>query len=366
VTRQGLLEQVLQVHDMALDCANFDTFADRPLSHLTEFLGADNSVVLTVERAGSEESEAHARAAVDLDLQELQAYLCRYHRHDPMIQFPQKSDTLNRSSMLGKGRFSRLSDVCPPERLCRTKYYREFLKEAGISDLLSFRMMLEPYPGCSVLVGVGFHRRGNSSWFKSEDLLRARLVAPVLTSSLSRLVLAERVCLLDSAVKSVLRGASSARGVFILDSQFNCHVQIGEEPSENATLIAKLQHACRNLARAGRDSYATVEEFAGENGNFSFRLERIVCGFGEYYVITEAPARQRSRSDNVQPSWRLTPRELEVVNEVCKGARNAEIAATLGISPKTVENHISTIFAKAGVSSRSQLISVLGDPSFLN
>lgn len=364
--RQGLLEQVLQVQDMALDCANFDSFADRPLSHLTEFLGADNSVVLTVERMGSEECEPQARAAVALDLQELQAYLRRFHRHDPMIQFPQKSDAGNRSSMLGKGRFSRLSDVCPRERLCRTKYYREFLKEAGISDLLSFRMMLEPYPGCSVLVGVGFHRRGNSSWFKAEDLLRARLVAPVLTSTLSRLVLAERVLFLDSAMKSAFRSASSARGVFIFDNQFNCQVQIGNAPSEDAPPIADLQQACRNLAKAGRDSEAVEKEIAGENGNFSVRIERIECGFGEYYVVMEAPARHHSRSDNIVRSWCLTPREREIVNEVRKGARNAEIAATLGISPKTVENHISTIFAKAGVSSRAQLISILANSTFLN
>lgn len=364
--RQDLLERVLEVQEMALDCVTFDDFADRPLSRLTEFLGADNSVVLTVERAGSEEREPFARAAVALDLQELQAYLRWYHRHDPMIQFPQKSDARNRSSMLGKGRFSRLSDVCPPERLCRMKYYREFLKGAGISDLLSFRMMLEPYPGCSVLVGVGFHRRGTSSWFNSEDLLRARLVAPVLTSSLSRLILAERVCLLDSAVKSVFRGASTARGVFIFDSQFNCQVQIGNEPDEDATPIAELQQACRNLAKAGRDSYATAEEIAGENGDFSVKLERIVCGFGEYYVITEAPARHRSPSDHVKPSWRLTLREREVVNEVCKGARNAEIAQTLGISLKTVENHISTILTKAHVSSRAELISILANSTFLN
>lgn len=363
--RHGLLERVLEVQEMALDCTTFDAFADRPLNRLTEFLGADNSVVLTVERAGSEEREPHARAAVALDLQELQAYLRQYHRHDPMIQFPQKSDARNRSSMLGRGRFSRLSDVCPPERLCRTKYYREFLKDAGISDLLSFRMMLEPYPGCSILVGVGFHRR-TSSWFNSDDLLRARLVAPVLTSSLSRLILAERVCLLNSAVKSAFRGASAARGVFIFDGQFNCQVQIENELGEDSTLIAELQQACRNLSKAGRHSGATFEILSRENGNFSAKLERIVCGFGEYYVIIIVSARHCSPSDYVKQSWRITPRELEVVNEVCKGVRNAEIAQTLGISLKTVENHISTILTKAHVSSRAELISVLANSTFFN
>jgi DNA-binding CsgD family transcriptional regulator len=38
-----------------------------------------------------------------------------------------------------------------------------------------------------------------------------------------------------------------------------------------------------------------------------------------------------------------------------RGATNAEIAAVLGVSPKTVEHYLSDIYSKLGVRSRRQL-----------
>ena len=52
----------------------------------------------------------------------------------------------------------------------------------------------------------------------------------------------------------------------------------------------------------------------------------------------------------------LTAREREVLDRIAAGRRNAAIAAELCISPKTVANHISSIFAKLAVSDRAEAI----------
>jgi predicted ATPase/DNA-binding CsgD family transcriptional regulator/DNA-binding XRE family transcriptional regulator len=52
----------------------------------------------------------------------------------------------------------------------------------------------------------------------------------------------------------------------------------------------------------------------------------------------------------------LTPREVDVLRLIVQGLRNREIAERLVISEKTVQNHISNIFAKLGVVDRSQAI----------
>ena len=52
----------------------------------------------------------------------------------------------------------------------------------------------------------------------------------------------------------------------------------------------------------------------------------------------------------------LTPREREVLDLIARGWSNAEITARLVISPKTVRNHISNIFAKLQVVDRAQAI----------
>jgi DNA-binding NarL/FixJ family response regulator len=48
----------------------------------------------------------------------------------------------------------------------------------------------------------------------------------------------------------------------------------------------------------------------------------------------------------------LTPRELEVLKWVVKGKTNQEIGMELGISQKTVEKHLESVFAKLKVTSR--------------
>ena len=49
----------------------------------------------------------------------------------------------------------------------------------------------------------------------------------------------------------------------------------------------------------------------------------------------------------------LSPRELEVVRLVAAGRSNQAIAAQLVLSEKTVARHLSNIFGKLGVSSRT-------------
>ncbi len=52
----------------------------------------------------------------------------------------------------------------------------------------------------------------------------------------------------------------------------------------------------------------------------------------------------------------LTEREVEVLAFIAQGYNNSEIAEKLVLSPKTVSNHISNIFAKLQVADRAQAI----------
>lgn len=55
----------------------------------------------------------------------------------------------------------------------------------------------------------------------------------------------------------------------------------------------------------------------------------------------------------------LSRRECEVVDLIVEGASNGEIAATLDISLSTVKNHISRIFDKLNVNSRTELTALV-------
>ncbi|MBM5815355.1 MAG: response regulator transcription factor [Cyanobacteria bacterium K_Offshore_surface_m2_239] len=52
----------------------------------------------------------------------------------------------------------------------------------------------------------------------------------------------------------------------------------------------------------------------------------------------------------------LSDRELEIIELVATGLTNSEIASQLMISKRTVDNHVSNVFAKTGAKNRIALI----------
>jgi two-component system, NarL family, response regulator LiaR len=66
-------------------------------------------------------------------------------------------------------------------------------------------------------------------------------------------------------------------------------------------------------------------------------------------------ARKAERESNGAADT-LSDREAEILRLAAKGLRNKDIARELGLSTRTVEGHLSHIFAKIGVSSRTEAI----------
>ena len=56
------------------------------------------------------------------------------------------------------------------------------------------------------------------------------------------------------------------------------------------------------------------------------------------------------------PQSGLSPRELEVLTNVAAGLSDKQVAGRLGISPKTVRNHLSQIFSKLNAGNRVEAV----------
>jgi DNA-binding CsgD family transcriptional regulator len=112
-----------------------------------------------------------------------------------------------------------------------------------------------------------------------------------------------------------------------------------EAPHEAARTRLLLGIACRRL---GDDDAAVLE------------LEAARAIFEELGAGPDL-ARVDSLVASARPTAAhgLSPRELEVLRHVAVGKTNKEIAAELVLSDRTIDRHVSNIFAKLGVSTRA-------------
>ncbi len=119
-----------------------------------------------------------------------------------------------------------------------------------------------------------------------------------------------------------------------------------------------LSTASRLLAAA--DDYQTLTEtragreaMSPKQAAQSLRDEARRGGLcGEAVAAVLQAAGVSGRMKKVTYAAGLTTREIEVLQALARGGANKEIARDLGLSPKTVDNHIQSIYSKLGVKTR--------------
>ena len=75
---------------------------------------------------------------------------------------------------------------------------------------------------------------------------------------------------------------------------------------------------------------------------------------GKTYLAPAAAAKLAEGVTRVQ----LTPRELTTLRLMADGQSNKDIGASLGISERTVKTHLSHLFEKLGVTSRTEAVRI--------
>ena len=76
---------------------------------------------------------------------------------------------------------------------------------------------------------------------------------------------------------------------------------------------------------------------------------------GELWIDHQTLREVLRRNTDKHPDIHLTRKEIDILNYVCSGLSNKEIAKRLFISEQTVKSHCNHLFKKFGVSSRLKL-----------
>lgn len=311
----------------------------------------------------------------------LAQYANHYWRYDPLYpaQFSLKPVKL----------VFKTDDIIPYSQMVQLEYYNEFLRPQHQLGELIIRL-------CSSTKFFGviaIQRAENQPSFDTTDIKKAKILLPHLidtfeTATLMSTINGERkllrhcleyhpdgIILLDCKLDPLYSNRSARQICSYLSSgkvKAGCNIE-----NVDFYIPSVIREDCVVLRRLSEDE----RQLDSNNYNRVIRAEGNNMIRIEYSVLTQ-PAQELSsplfliRLMDSTASKRvaeeiglqklgLTGRELAVAECVSKGLTNKEIARQLCISRFTVENHLKSIFKKAGVENRTQLANLLhSDSSF--
>jgi DNA-binding NarL/FixJ family response regulator len=111
-----------------------------------------------------------------------------------------------------------------------------------------------------------------------------------------------------------------------------------------------------HVVRAGASGYLLKDSPISELISAVKQLHAGKAYFGAAAAKVLAEQVHRPGEDGGDPYGRLTPREREVFHMVVEGRTSKEIAAKLGISTKTAENHRANVLDKLGARNTADVV----------
>ena len=140
-----------------------------------------------------------------------------------------------------------------------------------------------------------------------------------------------------------------------------------EKPHIKVIVVSMLSDASivNKMQKAGADAFINKDTGKSE---LLKAIEKVMSG--EKYIspeisldlFTHLSDRNLSQPENER---QLTPRELEIIRHIAAGLTNIEIAATLFLSPATVDTHRKNMLAKLHLKNTAALVKWAADHHLL-
>lgn len=79
------------------------------------------------------------------------------------------------------------------------------------------------------------------------------------------------------------------------------------------------------------------------------------------FALLHAAYPNENKKTLLYQKYQITPREQDIIEELCLGKTNQQIADTLFITLQTVKDHTHRIYTKVGINSRMKLVQLIND-----
>jgi DNA-binding CsgD family transcriptional regulator len=224
---------------------------------------------------------------------------------------------------------------------------REHLTDLGVAQEL--RVLFQHHD--AGWGGVGLMRSPTSPGFTADEIDFAARIAPIVTGAI-------RAALIRSSLPHVSLDIDAGPAVLVVDGQ----TVVEATPSAVAWLSelgqGDIGHGEVPVAVRAVAAYAAAGHTVVQRARLAASwvlLRGAPLGPGRA-VLTVEQAGPPDVAGIVSAALGLTGREVDVVAGVLQGRSTKEIAADLHLSIYTVQDHLKSVFAKAGVNSRRELV----------
>ncbi|HUI60062.1 MAG TPA: helix-turn-helix transcriptional regulator [Steroidobacteraceae bacterium] len=253
--------------------------------------------------------------------------------------------------------------------------YRRFLERLEIADVLAIGMQVRTVLGPQC-VCLGFHRGHGHQPFDERDLRALRGYIPALQPVISNLVhheTAQKAGVLLDTIAMV----ANAPEYLVLDEDLRVRhasqdalARLGLDAGNSRSgkirentfgeLRMQLLGSLKDNPRTESITLSRMNGSTDPNAEISVNVKTLHWLDGSNALLLTLNRACGSRGFEMAcREFELSGRERDVALAACRGLQNAAIARRLGITARTVENHLRSIYAKLGVSSRSQMIAQL-------
>lgn len=357
-----VLTNVLEVISAANESMDGKLVRQKALSAFFHSISAEGGILFLPDARGQ---------LTSIILEQLEKTYCKYYKtyyyqFDP-LQLTHGLDT--------KGTLPYLEKVISYDSFQPTEYYNDFLKPQKIHHKLIVNLVAE-----KKLYGrIVLTRPRKSRRFAEKEIRTAKAISPYLAHALAHNDLRKRITLNGNILAYIEKQSST--GVILLDESLQilyknpkaeeiCGKLKGSGSAENHTAVvfSQLLKDCQEI-KSNLKSWPS--------GGMTIPRHRVVNGpnHSRFSLVSKILDQESDSDDsqmfmvsieerppaNINPQYlmdtfHLSRREIDVVNLLFLGLKNAEIAGKLYVSEVTIKKHLQSIYEKVGVNNRTTLI----------